>query len=358
MYVDKCPPADFSLLVLAMYLVTLDPSDDSRKQITPPQTLYLDLRMSFTRVQILITASTRLIQTGLLLAAYDYACGRPHAAYISIGTCVRMASILGIDRYNRLSEPMNGNPATGIRTLETQNMYWAMIMLERLVLYECPFDHLKPALDFPSPETQLPSDLISPTYVHSHSSPDVGQSATVGDLHSANVGSFGRQIQAISFLVQVLKVTDDSNAIPLSELIKLDEKLRGFLTILMSQCPAKHQCGANGVMIRSLVRLHQYILKRPCTPGHPEAKIQEQSHAALDTLARMMIEVAHDHLKRFVPGKIDSLPLSCSYNMRSMMDLMEDRWGHISSKHPPKGLEAFVALHEAVCKRWRSSLEH
>lgn len=131
MYVDKCPPADFSLLVLAMYLVTLDPSDDSRTQITPPQTLYLDLRMSFMRVQILITASTRLIQTGLLLAAYDYACGRPHAAYISIGTCVRMASILGIDRYNRLNEPMNGNPATGIRPLETQNMYWAMIMLER-----------------------------------------------------------------------------------------------------------------------------------------------------------------------------------------------------------------------------------
>lgn len=131
MYDDKCPPADFSLLVLAINLVTLDPPDDNRRQIIPPQALYLDLRMTFTRVQIVTTASTRLIQTGLLLAAYEYACGRPHAAYISIGTCVRMASILGIDRYNRLNEPVNKKPATGIGSLETQNMYWAMIMLER-----------------------------------------------------------------------------------------------------------------------------------------------------------------------------------------------------------------------------------
>lgn len=169
-----------------------------------------------------------------------------------------------------------------------------MTRKHRLVLYECPFDHLKPALDFPSPETQLPSDLISPTYVHSHSSPNVGQSATVGDLHSANVGSFGRQIQAISFLVQVLKVTDDSNAIPLSELIKLDEKLRGFLTILMSQCPAKNQCGANGVMIRyahTKKGIHRTVqadsgkVAGPPTPIYPQATVYARSPGSQDPRA-------------------------------------------------------------------------
>ncbi|KAJ5670988.1 hypothetical protein N7507_000115 [Penicillium longicatenatum] len=211
---------------------------------------------------------------------------------------------------------MNGEIATDIGSLEVRNVYWAMVMLERLILYECPLDHLKPALVFPSSETELPSDLISPTCVNSPSSQDVGRAATVGDLHANNVTSFGRQIQAISFLVQVLRVTDDRDTTSLSELIKLDEKLREFLTILMGQSPGRHQCGANGIMIRSLVRLHQYILKRPCTPGHPEAKVQEQSHATLDTLARMMIEVAYDHLERFVPSKIDSLPLSSANNHR------------------------------------------
>lgn len=137
-YVDRCPPADFSLLVLAIYLVTLDPSDDNRTQIIPPQTLYLELRMSFTRVQTVLTASTRLIQTGLLLAAFEYACGRPHAAYISIGTCVRMASILGINKYNRPNETIKGDTTTGIESLEVQNIYWAMIMLERYTTVETP----------------------------------------------------------------------------------------------------------------------------------------------------------------------------------------------------------------------------
>jgi len=96
------------------------------------------MRMSFTRVQTALTASTRLIQTGLLLTAYEYACGRPHAAYISIGTCVRMASILGIDKYNRPNETFNGDTATGIGSLEVQNIYWAMIMLERYATVDIP----------------------------------------------------------------------------------------------------------------------------------------------------------------------------------------------------------------------------
>lgn len=161
-----------------------------------------------------------------------------------------------------------------------------MTWKHRLVLYECPLDHLKPALDFPSSETQLPSDLISSSYVFSPSSPDVGQSATVGDLHAVDVGSFGRQIQAISFLVQVLRVTDENIVIPLSELIKLDEKLRGFLTILMSQCPGRHQCGANGIMIRyarANKELHQTVqadngkVAGPPTPTYPQATVYARS---------------------------------------------------------------------------------
>lgn len=71
----------------------------------------------------------------------------------------------------------------------------------------------------------------------------------------------------------------------------------------------------------------------------------------------MMVEVAHDHLERFVPGRIDSLPLSCSYNIRAMMQLIEDRWGHLNQNEPPEGLEAILTLYQAVCKRWISTLE-
>ncbi|KAJ5113155.1 hypothetical protein N7456_001689 [Penicillium angulare] len=342
---------------MAMYLVTLDPSDLSKTYIIAPQTLYLEFRISFTRVQTTLTASTRLIQAGLLLAAYEYASGRPHAAYVSIGTCVRMASILGIDTYDRAPGGSSNGTTSTLKSLEIQNIYWAMIMLERLVLDECPLDNLSPALNFPDSETELPSDLVSSHHMDSPSNKiQSDQTASIGDIHASNVGSFGRQIQAISFLIQVLHNTEKGASTPLSDLIKLDEKLRGFLTVLMNQSSQRHTCGANGIVIRSLVRLHQYILKRSSVPDLAEAKIQEQSHATLDTLARMMVEVAYDHLERFVPDKIDSLPLSCSYNMRSMMELIEDRWCHLSTEDPPRGLEAFVALHDVVCKRWRPPL--
>lgn len=72
----------------------------------------------------------------------------------------------------------------------------------------------------------------------------------------------------------------------------------------------------------------------------------------------MMIEVAHDHLERFVPGQIDSLPLSCSYNMRSMMELIKDRWRDFNDHGPLQGLEAFAVLHRIVSKRWRTPLDH
>ncbi|KAJ5923858.1 hypothetical protein N7466_008045 [Penicillium verhagenii] len=161
-----------------------------------------------------------------------------------------MASIIGIDKDSQSKEGMDGKLALEAEYLEARNIYWGMIMLERLVLYECPLDNLKPGLDFPASETQLPSDLVSPVYVNLPSHPYVRGMASMGDLHAANVGSFGRQIQAISFLIQVLEATHDSNETPLPTLIKLDEKLRGFLTVLMNQIPGRHQCGANGIMIR------------------------------------------------------------------------------------------------------------
>ncbi|KAJ5281767.1 hypothetical protein N7478_007139 [Penicillium angulare] len=130
---EQCPPADLSLLIMAMFLVTLDPSDLSKTHIIPPQTLYLEFRISLTRVQSALTASTRLVQAGLLLAAYEYASGRPHAAYVSIGICVRMATILGIDTCHRTAKgDSSGIPST-LKSLEIQNIYWAMIMLERFV---------------------------------------------------------------------------------------------------------------------------------------------------------------------------------------------------------------------------------
>ena len=119
------------------------------------------------------------------------------------------------------------------------------------MLYECPLEQLKPALDFPPNETELPSDLMRVSSDETdRTSIQEQQGASVHDIHSKNIGSFGRQIQAISFLIKVLQCTDESNNTPLSELISLDGELQEFLSVLMAQSSQRHTCGANGIIIR------------------------------------------------------------------------------------------------------------
>ncbi|KAJ5703056.1 hypothetical protein N7488_010604 [Penicillium malachiteum] len=117
-----------------MVLVTLDPQapDDNTTSRIAPQTLYVELKMSFARVQAQFTASTRLIQTALLITAYEYACGKPHAAYISAGISARMASVLGINQYEPNLDEMNSSDVgLRLKVAEAQNVYWGIIMLER-----------------------------------------------------------------------------------------------------------------------------------------------------------------------------------------------------------------------------------
>lgn len=133
MHQDSYPPMDFSLLVLAMYLVTLKPGSDTVAQVMSPQVLYLELKMLLARAQATTYASRGLIQTGLLLASFEYTCGRPYAAYLSTGTCAQMASVLGIDYDQTSTERSHRHPALGLKALEERNIWWGIIVLERYV---------------------------------------------------------------------------------------------------------------------------------------------------------------------------------------------------------------------------------
>ena len=128
------PPADFSVLLLAMYLIALHPSGDVRTPQTQPvypEELWLTVKMFLGHVQALICASTRLVQASILIAAYEYACGRLDAADLSIGTCARMASILGIHRRDKGTNQLLPNANSIARATEAWNVWWGVIILER-----------------------------------------------------------------------------------------------------------------------------------------------------------------------------------------------------------------------------------
>ena len=129
---EGAPNPDFSILLLAMCLIILRPLPSTLPKSTIClKSLYVTVRLSFAQVQAVICASTTLVQAGILIAAYDYACGRPELAYISIGTCARMSGVAGFDRGEARSKEVQLDAESTLRVLEERNVWWGIIFIER-----------------------------------------------------------------------------------------------------------------------------------------------------------------------------------------------------------------------------------
>lgn len=118
-----CPlSADLSVLLLAMCLIA---------QHTAVDTLYASLRILFAQAQTAFCSSVTLVQAGLLISAYEYTRGWLDAAYISIGTCVRMAYTISINNDQR--EKLVHNIGSKLSAHESWNIWWGVVVLERSI---------------------------------------------------------------------------------------------------------------------------------------------------------------------------------------------------------------------------------
>lgn len=128
---DSLLPADYSVLLLSMCLVTLTPPPDTLSLSLNPKGLHLMVKTMLAHVQSVICTSPSLIQASLLLAAYEYACGRPEMALISVGTCSRMAQSIGIDKRSSVRNERQCHSDLNRRALEERNIWWGIVILER-----------------------------------------------------------------------------------------------------------------------------------------------------------------------------------------------------------------------------------
>jgi hypothetical protein len=101
-----------------------------RNRETPPisrQSLYLATKALFAQVQGSLPASVHLIQANLLLAVFEYANGRPEAAFITIASCARMAYAAHLHD----SSHYDMNIDLQVEAEEARNTWWAIIIYER-----------------------------------------------------------------------------------------------------------------------------------------------------------------------------------------------------------------------------------
>lgn len=123
------PPASFSVLLLAMSLITYYPEATLQNQRSVEQSsLYLATKTIFTQVHSSSSPSLHLIQAGLILATYEYASGMVENALSSISLCARMGYATRI----QLSDPQQKSEGDEyLQAEEELNTWWGIVICER-----------------------------------------------------------------------------------------------------------------------------------------------------------------------------------------------------------------------------------
>lgn len=125
---DETPSPEFSLLLLAMTLIVISPLEcSSHSSSIGLDDLYRITKATFAHVQATTDISATLIQASVLIAAYEYACGRLQTAYVSIGVSSRMSHVIGLDQH----KPKFDTGYTDLQSLERRKIWWSLIILER-----------------------------------------------------------------------------------------------------------------------------------------------------------------------------------------------------------------------------------
>ncbi|KAH7194147.1 heterokaryon incompatibility protein-domain-containing protein [Fusarium oxysporum] len=313
------PGADVSVLLLSICLVTLRSGGDLADPFLHHSAVHVTVKTLYAQVQAITHASIPLIQTGVILSAYEYASGQIGSAYISIAACIRMAQVVGVDAaYDKLGAVQE---ETRLHATSEWNLWWSIIVLERFILLEYSDTGRRDRMAVcPSSDVPLPSDTESnseyiPTYCTMSSSTIQG---------SSGLSSFGRQAQAIYLLDHCLNETSQSEQRDSEERIfklqQLDKDLQKRLSVFMTQTPHEPglRCGTIATVIRSLYILHEEILSiAGSLPVDADREgLVKSSEAALETITKIMIDVAKHHLDYIVRHGVDSLAFCCACNLR------------------------------------------
>jgi hypothetical protein len=134
---SQAPPADFSILVLAMCLIIALPNlgDASKSRPLTRDSLYTSVKLLFTQVQAVICTSLPLVQALLIIAMCEYASARGEAAYISMTTCTGLARLLGLMENMKISTNSfrddSSNHCIKLAEIQRDNVRWGVAMLER-----------------------------------------------------------------------------------------------------------------------------------------------------------------------------------------------------------------------------------
>ncbi|KAJ5649994.1 uncharacterized protein N7484_003717 [Penicillium longicatenatum] len=319
----KCgapPLAGFSILLLSMGLITYHP--ELVQQVSEPldmTTLYVTTKTLFAQVQASSPPSLHLIQASTIIAAYEYAIGKFHDAFTTIGICARM----GYTSRLHLANPNAGmDRNTYLQAEEESNTWWGIVACERIFYCEIAESQQPFAMRVPPREARLPTEPTLASFAVSKSRSPLNE-----PIATETTGGFACMAQATWLLDEVFKAMEvtDLDA-RLTQLDGLDHTLRTVLTVVMNRDQGAWGsfCAANAMIIsRALFILHGEILHQVAHMGACKRKSPEQwlnsSRAALDSITKMVQDIAIIHSEVSALSNLDTLPPSCAFITRAAL---------------------------------------
>ncbi|RFU33159.1 hypothetical protein B7463_g3170, partial [Scytalidium lignicola] len=348
---EQRPQADFALLVLCIHLVTLLPSEDLEDN-QQQESEYMSAKCIQAQLLSFVPISVEIVQSCLLIAMYEYARGNFQSAYLSMGTCMRAASALGL-------------PEKGIRNLTTEinnwtraeeqySLWWGCVILDRLIRLEGLAKGLHLPAQYQTPIDELP--LESRQWDVLEGSVPSYRRASLAEGPSKQVKGFGRAAQCCHLLGKVLDLVSTPAGIisdQIQDISKLDSTLQSFLCIVLelSADPWDSYCTAIGAILCALFRLHSWTVDQ-ATSSSPKSIL------ALEAMSKVVLEMGRTFTEKKDNFSLEGVPpvsLHMFFQAAQVYICVNKKDNTEDQEQWLEDIEVFRLCLWCGSKRWRSS---
>lgn len=119
---------DVLLLLSTMKLLLWHPGQEPR-----PDREYTAIRHSILEAESAGIVTLQLLQAKILLTIYEFGHAIYPAAYLSVGSCARFGTALGVNKCLQNTD-LAVSPEAALKTEEKKRAWWAVLMLDRCVI--------------------------------------------------------------------------------------------------------------------------------------------------------------------------------------------------------------------------------
>ncbi|KAL7807512.1 hypothetical protein V8C44DRAFT_186372 [Trichoderma aethiopicum] len=348
--------SDFALLLLSIVLSIHCPASG-----TTQEPLYRAVRSTFWSLNATIDASLEMIQSGVLLSCYEYGFGMYNECYKTIGVCVRMGQLMGLQDEKPPSDELQYYSDEWIRVAERCNVWWALVIRDRSTLLH----DTTLAKPFTNSQDSMPEHLPFEAFDLDPSFSRLGDGVVTRDKAP---GIFGYQAKAWRLFDETVAFRRRlANGEILERLgedrMRIDSQLQSLMGALvdLSGGSTCGYCEPSATVLVSLLLLHKFHPSIPAKTGSiiefggipPHCFVA--SSMAIKTIVRMVVDIAHTINNHYRKINIVSFPPTyCHVIYRATMELIALR----NDMDEEEWKSALETLREATWnygRRWQAA---